>query len=75
MKYSSLEQRMAKNYINMLPSFIPDENAPVSVSEQEHFYNIIKGLFQLAFNEPLLFVTSLHEDDAYPNRYNKSYLT
>lgn len=61
MSYSSLEQRLAQNYIDMLPSFVPDENAPVSVSEQEHFYLLIKDLFQLVFDEPLLFVTSLHE--------------
>ena len=58
----------------MLPTFVPDENAPVSISEQECFYDLIKCLFQLAFDEPLLFVTSLHEDDAFPNRFNsKSY--
>lgn len=69
MRYSSLEQRMAQNYIDMLPSFVPDENAPVSVSEQKHFYDLIKGLFQLAFDEPLLFVTALHEDDVFLNRH------
>jgi len=31
----------------------------------------MKNLRQLAFNEPLLFVPALHEDDAYPNRFNK----
>ena len=73
MNYSSLEQRMAHSYIDMLPSFVPDENASVSVSEQEHFYDLIKNLHQLAFDEPLLFVTSLHEDDVYPTRYKKPY--
>ena len=71
MMYPSLEQRLAQNYIDMLPSFVPDENAPVSISEQEHFYALIKGLFKLALDEPLFFVASLHEDDAFPNRFNK----
>lgn len=73
MSFSNLEQRLAHNYMEMLPSFVPDENAPVNVWEQEQFYGLIKGLFQLAFDEPLLFTTALHDDDAYPNRYKKGY--
>lgn len=73
MGYTSLEQRLARGYMELLPPFIPDEDAPVSVSQQEQFYALIKGLYQLAFEEPLLFVPSLHEDDAYPNRYKKGY--
>ncbi|MDR0399383.1 MAG: hypothetical protein LBH51_00390, partial [Treponema sp.] len=33
----------------------------------------MKDLYRLAFDEPLLFVSSLHEDDAYPKRYKKPY--
>jgi hypothetical protein len=73
MKFTSLEQRMAKTYIDMFPDFVPDENAPVNVPDQEQFYLLMKNLYQAAFDEPLLFVPSLHEDDAYPNRYKKSY--
>jgi len=71
-EFASLEQRMAQTYMDMLTPFVPDENAPVSVSEQEVFYLLVKSLYQLAFDEPLLFVTALHEDDAYPNRFNKT---
>ena len=56
----------------MLPPFIPAENAPVSIREQERFYNLMNNLYRLAFDEPLLFAAALHEDDAYPNRFNKS---
>ena len=73
MAFLSLEQRMAQGYIDLFPQFIPDKNAPVSAAEQEAFYNLIKSLYKLAFDEPLLFVTSLHEDDAYPSRYKSSY--
>ena len=73
MVYNNLEQRMAQKYIDMFPSFVPCENASVSVTEQEQFYSLMKNLYQLAFNEPLLFVPSLHEDDAYPNPYKKGY--
>lgn len=73
MRYASLEQRLAQGYLDMLPSFIPDENAPVSVSEQAQFYDLIQGLFRLAYDEPLLFVSTLHEDDAFPSRYKKGY--
>ncbi len=72
MTYTSLEQRIAQAYIDMFPSFVPDEKANISVAEQEVFYNLIRDLYKLAFDEPLLFVPSLHDDDAYPNRFNKS---
>lgn len=66
-----LEQRMAKSYLDLFPPFIPEEQAEVSVAEQEEFYTLIKKLYELAYNEPLLFAPTLHEDDAYPNHYNK----
>jgi len=73
MEYSSLEKRLAQGYMDMFPSFAPDGNAPASISEQEQFYSVVKGLYRLALEEPLLFVPSLHEDDAYPTRYKKGY--
>lgn len=72
MAFTSLEQRMAQTYIDMFPTFVPDECADVKVSEQERFYTLIKNLYQLAYDEPLLFVSALHEDDVYPNRFDKS---
>ena len=69
MAFESLEQRMAQTYIDMFPAFVPDEKSDISASEQEKFYTLMKNLYQLAFDEPLLFVASLHEDDAYPYRY------
>jgi len=71
MTYTSLEQRLAQNYLCLLAPFVPDRNAPVNTDEQERLYNLMKNLYQLAFDEPLLFVAQLHEDDAYPNRFNK----
>jgi len=73
MTFTSLEQRMAYTYMDMFPKFVPDKNAKIDAAEQEQFYLLIKNLYQLAFNEPLLFVSSLHEDDVYPSRYKKSY--
>jgi len=61
---------MAQTYIDMLPPFVPEENT--NISGQKQFYDLIKGLYQLAFDEPLLFVPALHEDDAYPNRFNRT---
>jgi hypothetical protein len=73
MSFKSLEQRMAKSYIDLFPKFIPDENAPVTISEQEEFYLIMKNLYQLGFDDPLLFVVSINEDDVFPNGLKKSY--
>ena len=72
MVFNNLEQRMAQAYIDMFPQFVPDEQASVSVSEQKQFYDLIHNLYQLALDEPLLFVVSLHEDDAYPNGFTAS---
>jgi hypothetical protein len=73
MAFTSLEQRMAKAYMDMFPKFVPDKNAGIGIAGQEKFYSLMKNLYKLAFDEPLLFVPSLHEDDVYPNRYKKSY--
>jgi hypothetical protein len=72
MIYTNLEQRMAKTYKYMFPPFVPDKQATISIENQEEFYNLMKSLYQLAFVEPLLFVPTLHEDDVYSNRFNKS---
>ena len=72
MTFENLEKRMAQTYIDMFPPFVPEENASVMVSEQEQFYALINNLYRLAYDDPLLFVSSLNEDDAYPNRFNKS---
>jgi len=57
---------MAQTYMDMFPKFIPDKSSKIDIAEQEKFYFLMKNLYQLAFNEPLLLVSSLHEDDAYP---------
>jgi len=73
MVFANLEQRMAHGYIDMFPPFVPDENAPVSITEQESFYKLINNIHKLAYDEPLLFVSKLHEDDVYPHRFMKAY--
>jgi len=72
MTYENVEQRIAQTYIDMFPPFIPDEYSIANVSEQREFYNMMESLYRLAFDEPLLFVAKLHEDDVYPDRFNKS---
>lgn len=70
--YTCLEQRMAQTRLDLLPPFIPDPQAPVSTAEQQAFYDAMAALYRLAADEPLRFVPVLHEDDAYPNRFNKT---
>lgn len=71
MRYSTLEQRMAKGMLDQFPPFLPEENAPVAAEGQKVFYDLMKRLYQLAYDKPEMFVAALHEDDAYPNRYSK----
>ena len=72
MTCTSVEQRIALKYIDLLPPFVADDKASVSVDEQRHFYALMKRLYELASAEPLLFVPQLHEDDAYPNGMTKT---
>jgi len=72
MTFESLEQRLVQSYIDLFPRFVPDEASGISVSEQENFYNLMKGLYQLISDDPTIIVPALHEDDAFPNRFTKS---
>jgi len=63
-KYTSLEQRAAKYFIATFPRFIPDEKGPVSADEQRELYDLMRSLYQLAYDEPSLFASTPHEDDA-----------
>jgi hypothetical protein len=71
MKFQSLEQRMAQTYLDTFPVFVPSDGGP-GIEEQRAFYQLIRSVYQLALNEPELLTASFHEDDAYPNRFNKS---
>jgi len=72
MTFETLEQRLAASYLDIFPQFVPDEKADVSIAHQKEFYDFMKNLYQLIYDEPLLVVPELHEDDAFPNRFNKS---
>lgn len=72
-KAISLEQRMTSAYLTMLPEFIPKKDAPVSIAEQRTFYDLIKDLYRLLYDDPARIVPALHEDDAFPSRYKKGY--
>jgi len=70
--YTNLEQRMAHTYLALLPSFVPAQDGPITVKAQEQFYHFIKSVYQTIFDSPQLLFTTLHEDDAYPNRFNRA---
>ena len=73
MAYSCLEQRTAKTVIDHFPPFVPDRQAPVSAAEQELFYGLIRSMLQLAFDEPNLFITTLHDDDVFTKEKRNEY--
>lgn len=72
MTYTSLEQRAAQGYLELFPQFIADSQAPVSVSEQKAFYDLMERFYRLAYEEPLLFVPRLHEDAVLPGLYSSA---
>ncbi|HBL84365.1 MAG: hypothetical protein A2Y17_04945 [Clostridiales bacterium GWF2_38_85] len=49
--YANLEQRATDYYLNTFPVFVSDDTAAVSSAGQKSFYNLIEGLYQLAFDE------------------------
>ena len=69
--YDNLEQRMASSYTEMLPPFVPNKKVSTTTSEQAEFYNMMQSLFQMVYSDPLLLVSDLHEDDAFPNNMLK----
>jgi hypothetical protein len=71
-KYTNLEQRMAHTYMDMFPPFIPLPDGEVSTQSQEQFYLFMKNVYQTLFASPELFFKTIHEDDAYPNRFNRA---
>lgn len=73
MVYANLEQRMMNAHLALFPDFIPEEGAEVSIAEQRNFYDLMKRLYRLLFDDPSLLVPTLHEDDAFPSRYKKGY--
>lgn len=72
MAYTSLEQHAAQGYLDLFPQFIPDRQTSVSVSDQREFYDLMKNLYLLAYDEPQLFVPTLHEDAALPPLYSET---
>ncbi len=72
MDFANLEQRIAQTYIDMFPDFVPDEHSTEDRAGLERFYTLMKIFYQIVFDEPLFFVASLQEDDAYPNSFHKS---
>lgn len=69
--YNTLEQRMAQTYLDTFPDFVPSEIG-VDIAAQREFHQLMLSLYRLAFDSPQLFVRELHEDDAYPNRFNST---
>ena len=66
MTFTSLQQRIADGYLTLFPEFVPDKKSSVSEQKQKEFYDFMKSFYQLAYDEPLLFVPKVHDDDFIP---------
>ena len=69
MTFKSLQQRIASGYLTLFPEFVPDKKSLVSAQQQKEFYDFIKSFYQLAYDEPLLFVPKVHYEDFIPKGY------
>jgi phosphoribosylformimino-5-aminoimidazole carboxamide ribonucleotide (ProFAR) isomerase len=67
--YGSVEQRMAYTYLETFPPFVAATDAPVSEAAQRQFYDFMRSVYQLAYDEPGLLVNSLHPDGTYLNPF------
>ena len=54
MKFAALEQRILHGYRTMFPAFWPNQNAPVCAEGQKAFYDFMKNLYQMLFDDPAL---------------------
>lgn len=73
MEFQSVEQRMIHTYIDTFPPFVPKSGGDVSVAEQEEFYNFLRTVYKMIFEEPELLFSALHDDGIYRYRYNRAY--
>ncbi len=71
--YPSLEARIICAHLDSMPDFSPAKSADADRDEQARFYAFVKAVYARAAENPgILGLTNLHEDDAHPNRFNKS---
>jgi hypothetical protein len=70
--YQNLEQRMVHTYLDLFPPFVPCKESAVSMRSQEEFYGFLKSMYDTLYDQPEFIFTTLNEDDAYPNRYNRT---
>jgi hypothetical protein len=63
---------MVHTYLDMLPPFVPCKDTAVSIQSQKEFYFFLKKMYQTFFDQPELLFSTIYEDDAYPNRYNRT---
>lgn len=67
--HESLEQRMIGTYLDMLPS---QESFQSEDHAEKEMIQILHALMNTLYNKPTLLFSTLHTDDAYNNRFNKS---
>lgn len=70
---ASLEARIIHSFLDSMPDFTPATGEEEDRTEQARFYSFVKSVYARATENPgILGLSNLHEDDAYPNRFNKS---
>lgn len=69
--FDSLEQRVAAGMLDTFPPFYPRRDV-LDTEAQQAFYNWMHRLYELLLARPELLFPSLHPDDAFTERFNKS---
>ncbi|QHQ61892.1 hypothetical protein Ana3638_14800 [Anaerocolumna sedimenticola] len=72
MEFQNLEQRIIHMYLDTFPEFVPVYDKTVSEQAQKQFYDFMKDIYRILYDDPGLLFTSTHADDAHTNRFNKS---
>lgn len=69
--YKNLENRIFNSYLlQSAPKLSICKESSLSESAWQSLYNWTKNTYLIFSEQPELIVKSIHEDDAYPNRYN-----
>lgn len=70
--FKNLEQRVVNSYMDTFPNFVPAQCSAVTEPEQKQFYDFLKKLYRILFDNPLLLYTKLSDDGFFTYRFNRA---
>lgn len=69
-KFDNVEKRIVNTYLETYPDFYPDKI--FDEKSQREFYNFLKSVYHLIYEEPERLFSKVHPDGFFIHRFNKS---